>query len=118
MYMRNCSRAGLFMDVSCVPGGARADAMFGEAKRPPEDHAGGPGRRARVPGMRFGSSVVAAEDAQQAQEVNEDVVEAQVDRQGGGDVVGFATVDDPLYVIEQPGREDADGHYRQGEVER
>ena len=48
----------------------------------------------------------AARKAQQGQQVGEDVIDVQIQAQGGADVVGFAAVDDLLHVIQDVRRED------------
>ena len=46
---------------------------------------------------------------QQNQQIAEDVVDAQIDREGCRDVVRFSAIDDPVQIVEQEQREDADG---------
>ncbi len=60
----------------------------------------------------------AAEKAQNGQQVDEHVVDVEVDRQRGGDVVGFAAVDHPLHVDQHEGRENHNGHDREGQHQR
>src|SRR5690606_455376 len=57
----------------------------------------------------FSLLAVAPENAQQHQQIGEDVVQVEIDRQGGRNVVGFAAADHPLQVDQQKGRENSDG---------
>lgn len=68
--------------------------------------------------VRTGLVAATAEDAQQRQQVGEDVVHIQIDAQGGADVVGLAAVHDLLHVVQDVGREDGDGHYRDHDGQR
>lgn len=55
-----------------------------------------------------GLVAIAAEDAQQRQQVAEDVVQIQVNRQRSRDVVGFAAIHDALHVEQHEGGENYD----------
>src|SRR3978361_1296257 len=74
-----------------------------------------PGSRKRAPKgplsnstTEFRSVALSSEDAQQAQQALEHVVQAEVDRQRGGHVIGFAALDHAVKVQEYEGREDED----------
>ncbi|CAM2159361.1 hypothetical protein PT2222_50232 [Paraburkholderia tropica] len=61
---------------------------------------------------------VAAEDAEDCEQVREHVVQVQVDRERGRDVVGLAAVHDALHVEQHVRREDHDGQHGHGEHQR
>ena len=55
---------------------------------------------------------IAADDAEQAQQAGEHVVDGQVDRQRRRDVVGLAAGEDAVDVVQDEGREDRDRDHR------